>query len=224
MDGRCNEHAPSANGLGPPPDVGGQPFTPERPTLWLNTSAKPPEMAIAMASPNSAAASANLLQLGQTTNAVHALHNLVPLPSALPPVPMVGGFGQLLPHIAHGSQHPAGFFAASNNSCKPAPAGAMPFNTDVSTEWHVHLVRQPDVAWTPSQRRRDPLAGNSQLCVQCPNGRKHSSLFAVRPPARPGHGLGSMVGSAWQRVRGQWRGQWRGSAWAVRLARAPGVG
>ena len=53
MDGRCNEHAPSANGLGPPPDVGGQPFTPERPTperptLWLNTSAKPPETAPAV--------------------------------------------------------------------------------------------------------------------------------------------------------------------------------
>ena len=31
-----------------------------------------------------------------------------------------------------------------------------------------------------SQKRRDPLAGKSQLCVQCPNGRKHSSLFAVR--------------------------------------------
>ena len=47
----------------------------------------------------------------------------------------------------------------------------------VSTEWHVHLVREAE----PQQQfRRDSLAGKCQLCVQCPNGRKHSSLFQVR--------------------------------------------
>ena len=46
----------------------------------------------------------------------------------------------------------------------------------VSTEWHVHLVREAE----PQQQfRRDSLAGKCQLCVQCPNGRKHSSLFAI---------------------------------------------
>jgi len=46
----------------------------------------------------------------------------------------------------------------------------------VSTEWHVHLVREAEAQ---HQFRRDSLAGKCQLCVQCPNGRKHSSLFAI---------------------------------------------
>jgi len=46
----------------------------------------------------------------------------------------------------------------------------------VSTEWHVHLVREAE---SQHQFRRDNLAGKCQLCVQCPNGRKHSSLFAI---------------------------------------------
>ena len=46
----------------------------------------------------------------------------------------------------------------------------------VSTEWHVHLVREAE---SQQQFRRDSLAGKCQLCVQCPNGRKHSSLFAI---------------------------------------------
>jgi len=46
----------------------------------------------------------------------------------------------------------------------------------VSTEWHVHLVREAE---SQHQFRRDSLAGKCQLCVQCPNGRKHSSLFAI---------------------------------------------
>mmetsp|Transcript_23370 Transcript_23370/g.58021 ORF Transcript_23370/g.58021 Transcript_23370/m.58021 type:complete len:629 (+) Transcript_23370:86-1972(+) len=54
-------------------------------------------------------------------------------------------------------------------------ASGVPVTTDVSTEWHVHLVRQAE---SPT-KRRDPLSEKAQLCVQCPNGRKHSSLFAV---------------------------------------------
>jgi len=40
----------------------------------------------------------------------------------------------------------------------------------------VHLVREAE---SQHQFRRDSLAGKCQLCVQCPNGRKHSSLFAI---------------------------------------------
>lgn len=64
----------------------------------------------------------------------------------------------------------------SRDSEGPTRIMSAPANSDVSTEWHVHLVRQAEAL---PQKRRDPLAGKSQLCVQCPNGRKHSSLFAV---------------------------------------------
>jgi len=60
-----------------------------------------------------------------------------------------------------------------------APKYMSPSNSlvqDVSTEWHVHLVREAEVL---NQSRGDVLGGKCQLCVQCPNGRKHSSLFAV---------------------------------------------
>lgn len=49
--------------------------------------------------------------------------------------------------------------------------------TDVSTEWHVHQVKQAAVA--AGSEDGTLLASKCVMSVQCPNGRKHSSLFAV---------------------------------------------
>eukprot|EP00966_Prymnesium_polylepis_P284354 6568965-Prymnesium_polylepis.1 len=53
-----------------------------------------------------------------------------------------------------------------------------PPDTAVSSEWHVHLVRHGEVA-DGAQKWRGPLAGKSEMWVQCPNGRTASSNFAV---------------------------------------------
>ena len=51
----------------------------------------------------------------------------------------------------------------------------MSGNTAVSTEWHVHVVRNAE----PQQSLSGSFPGKCQLLVQCPNGRMHSSLFAI---------------------------------------------
>ena len=56
------------------------------------------------------------------------------------------------------------------------PQNQPGFAREVSSEWHVHLVRETDML---TQSRRYPLASKCEMCVQAPNGRKHSSLFAV---------------------------------------------
>ena len=52
-------------------------------------------------------------------------------------------------------------------------------NAAISSEWHVHFVKdsmgQPVPGAPPSN-----VASRRQLCIQCPNGRKHSSIFVVQ--------------------------------------------
>jgi len=56
----------------------------------------------------------------------------------------------------------------------PPEAPALGRDTKVSTQWHVHLVSQGEMLSS-----NKALEGVCELQVQCPNGRKHSSLFAV---------------------------------------------
>ena len=68
----------------------------------------------------------------------------------------------------------------------PSSAAAAP--PAVSSEWHVHCVKEVPSPAADGQTR--------QLCIQCPNGRRHSSIFLVGalrlraacpPPTHPPH-------------------------------------
>ena len=179
--------APTPAGAGAPPIVTAQQLPPE-------SVARAPPGAVALALPAAACAAA---VAPAAIAAAAAAPGVAPspavpvcavgaVPAAPGPAPCAGPAG------AAGAAAPPGTSSAIV-SCEPRlqvnhnlqlgvpgshgdPQNQPGFAREVSSEWHVHLVRETDML---TQSRRYPLASKCEMCVQAPNGRKHSSLFAV---------------------------------------------